>query len=267
MARFRQSFFDSPPIGPFTRNTNSIQSAGLVAWWPPLRFPGINYGIPDMAGSSNALQQGALGWVYDPDIGWAPDYVANTANFLLAGAGSALNPTTAMTISAWINPDNVANEQILVDRDTSGGRSYSLRIKGTKLYLLVGTTSSLNSVGPALSIGVPYLLMVSGDATQGWIGYVNGVYAGAGAWTAPAATASINRIGRGGYAYFELPFNGRIGDVRIYNRALSAAEVWQLYDPITRWELYQPARRWWTAGVTGAAPPAGRRRSWATIIG
>jgi hypothetical protein len=32
--------------------------------------------------------------------------------------------------------------------------------------------------------------------------------------------------------------DGYIDDVRVYNRALSDAEVWQLYDPATRWDLY-----------------------------
>ena len=35
-------------------------------------------------------------------------------------------------------------------------------------------------------------------------------------------------------------FTGKIGDVRIYNRALSPAEIWAMYDPATRWELYAP---------------------------
>jgi len=45
---------------------------------------------------------------------------------------------------------------------------------------------------------------------------------------------------------------GYIGDVRLYNRALTAAEVWQLYDPATRWELYAPLRKWWAIGAAAA---------------
>jgi hypothetical protein len=38
--------------------------------------------------------------------------------------------------------------------------------------------------------------------------------------------------------------NGTIADVRVYNRALTDAEVWELYDPRSRWDLYwQPNTR------------------------
>jgi hypothetical protein len=39
-------------------------------------------------------------------------------------------------------------------------------------------------------------------------------------------------------------WSGQIADVRLYNRALSDAEVWALYDPRSRWDLYwQPNTR------------------------
>ncbi len=38
-------------------------------------------------------------------------------------------------------------------------------------------------------------------------------------------------------------FEGIIGPVMLYNRAISPAEIWALYDPRTRWELYAPQVR------------------------
>ncbi len=65
--------------------------------------------------------------------------------------------------------------------------------------------------------------------------------------TGPAVTADI---------LYE--FNGQIGPVSLYNRALSAAEIWSLYDPQTRWELYQPPRPmvWWMPPATTSAIPS-----------
>lgn len=41
-------------------------------------------------------------------------------------------------------------------------------------------------------------------------------------------------------------FKGTLGDTRVYNRALAASEIWQLYDPQTRWELYaMPRPQYW----------------------
>lgn len=47
-------------------------------------------------------------------------------------------------------------------------------------------------------------------------------------------------------------YNGRLADVRMYSRALNAAEMWSLYDPDTRWELYRPAptQIWWIPPAT-----------------
>lgn len=54
---------------------------------------------------------------------------------------------------------------------------------------------------------------------------------------------------------------GWYADFRVWDRALSAAEVWALYDPATRWDLY------WVPGRTlyfdaGAAPPGGTAKPW-----
>jgi hypothetical protein len=266
MARFRQSYWGAnPPVGPFEINRASMQGMGLVGWYPPGAFPNMAGGIPNMAGGDRAAVVGSLGWVYDPVMGWGPDYVASTANYINCGNSPALNPTTAMSITAWINADSVA-EQYLVDRDSETGRSYSMRIYANRLYLLIGITGLLGGLGPILETGKTYLLGVSGNATQGWTGYTNGVYFGAGAWVAPSATTTTTKIGRGGYSGYEAPYNGRVGDVRIYNRALSGAEHWQLYDPQTRWELYKPLQRMWAVGAIGTPPAGGSARSWVVWI-
>lgn len=48
-----------------------------------------------------------------------------------------------------------------------------------------------------------------------------------------------------------------IGPVSLWNRALSAAEMWALYDPATRWELYVPPKPmfWWIPPITGGILP------------
>jgi hypothetical protein len=68
--------------------------------------------------------------------------------------------------------------------------------------------------------------------------YVDGILAGsaAGDGNIKAGTLTELRIGARGnnVAYWR----GDIADVRIYGRALTAADAWQLYAPQTRWELY-----------------------------
>ena len=52
-------------------------------------------------------------------------------------------------------------------------------------------------------------------------------------------------------------FDGWMSEVRLYNRALSASEVWNHYNPPTRWELKQPRNRIRYFYVDQAVPPAG----------
>jgi hypothetical protein len=60
--------------------------------------------------------------------------------------------------------------------------------------------------------------------------------------------------------------DGEFCDLRIYNRALSSAEVWALYDPRTRWDLYQqPTRRLWID--TAAAPATGGHPQYLPLLG
>ena len=54
-----------------------------------------------------------------------------------------------------------------------------------------------------------------------------------------SATAGASNTGTGVYFGngYNGYFSGRIEGVRIYNRALTASEVIQIYNPVTRWEL------------------------------
>ena len=71
--------------------------------------------------------------------------------------------------------------------------------------------------------------------------YVDGVLR-AGPQAIGFATAEATIVGGGGHPSGTGP-NGRLHEGRIYNRALSPGEVWELFDPRTRFDLYQPWRR------------------------
>jgi hypothetical protein len=78
--------------------------------------------------------------------------------------------------------------------------------------------------------------------------------------------AALTLYSGGSYTYLGLRadasifFDGMMDDVRFYNRGLSAAEIWHLYDPATRWQLYAPIRRWWALSAASGLrwPVVGR---------
>ena len=57
--------------------------------------------------------------------------------------------------------------------------------------------------------------------------YINGVLDNSGSTTPYANTGIKYRIGTINTGHF--PFNGKIDDVRIYDKVLSSGEIWQLY--------------------------------------
>lgn len=98
--------------------------------------------------------------------------------------------------------------------------------------------------------GTPYLLAISynsGSTTNDPVSYVNGVGATMTRNTAPSGTLTSsanpytlgNRVGDG-----LRNWDGWLAGVCIWDRILTPAEHWALYDPATRWDLYwQPSTR------------------------
>jgi hypothetical protein len=75
--------------------------------------------------------------------------------------------------------------------------------------------------------------------------YVNGVNVGTDTTTSSGFSTNVVTIGSDqGFDSRTRQFNGWISDVNCWNRALTAAEAWALYDPRSRWDLYwQPNTR------------------------
>ena len=249
------------------------QARGLVAWWPLTALePGAsNVRWLDAAGLSPdhtagywSLQSGtATGFLrmgspaYDSLLG--PCMYFAGSNQWLRTNNPSLNLTT-FTLAAWVRPNftngtgSQANAQILGHplSDTSAVDPYLYYNIGTDssspakfvTRISTGIAGSLTSVTGTTSIalGTPYHVAATYDGTALRL-YVNGIQDGS---SSPSIT-----VGSGStYTYMGSFLNnlggtdwwlGHIGDTRIYNRALSATEVWQLFAPQTRWGLYTPA--------------------------
>ena len=141
------------------------------------------------------------------------------------------NPTgatpTTETFSTWINPAAFSNNIIFEGATTfnSGtpNRYLQLQANGT-IRVLPCNVSYSAATATTLTANRWYHVAWVRDGTSNKI-YINGVQEVDSAITATCATASIH-IGTGGAAN---SFGGKIDDFRIYNRALSATEVKQLY--------------------------------------
>lgn len=147
-----------------------------------------------------------------------------STQYLTVNNSATLNPTSGITLSMWVNgADFGGNKVILKKRHWSP--AYDFSMYGGQL------TFSLNGVG-SVSTPVPttnawHLVTGTYDGSTMKI-YVDGT-----AVTSSAKTGAIATVGEpvviGSSGGFENYFNGKLDDIRLYGRGLSASEVATLY--------------------------------------
>lgn len=234
-----------PARYPYTVNRQSSQARGLKAWFP------FAAGLRGMAGYVRTLT---------PATGTLIDYAAipQIAPFLGIGYGPALYYTCSdvtgiasnvpATLSCWVRPLNIAASVIMALGDTAGWNDTTyVDLTGAGKVRCVQVTNGFAAFGLAESTTVLsdsrwYLVTgVIPNNTSAEI-YVNGRLEHAATFSTVASGApEMLRLGAdfaGANAFI-----GQVADVRVYDRALSASEVWGLYDPATRHELKQPLAR------------------------
>lgn len=190
-------------------------------------------------------------WAFDEGAGpTAADASGNTNNGTLAGAtwttqgrvGSALtfgngthvavpdraslDLTAALTLEAWVNPTAVNGYRMIVNKTTTGQpTNYYLTIVDGILsfgFYSGGWREHFATVGPTVGAWSHVAATYSDVANQVRL-YLNGSEVLSATETASLATnAEQLRIGIG---FSNEGFAGRIDEVRVYARALTAAEV------------------------------------------
>jgi hypothetical protein len=143
-------------------------------------------------------------------------------------------PTNDFTFSAWANTNNVASQYNMITTiaKSGSGRIY-LTFEYNKLfYYDFGSTVSLASSVGSISNNTWYHCLITKSSTDGIKLYLNGnlVDSNAATTSNPTNGTGQNRIG-----HYYTPtsigyFNGKIDQVRIFDRALTAGEVTQLYN-------------------------------------
>ena len=215
--------------------SNAVISNGLVGYWTfdgaTTTWSSATAGITgDLSGNFNTGTLTNMNRATSPVVGkigqglkfdGVDDYV-NVLNISFAA-------TT--TWSAWVKKTSNTGYAAFISA-TEGGRDYVLRndVSGTKFDFVWAYSGEGwgDVISPsAYPINQWFNVLVTHDSTTLKM-YVNGSLVVSGAATANNPISGIN-IGRRAYdsAYY---FPGLIDDVRIYNRALSASEVLQLYN-------------------------------------
>jgi hypothetical protein len=148
------------------------------------------------------------------------------------GNDASLDPTTEMSIGVWFKTGATGVAQTIYYSYLSNADAIEFRIRNDKLE--VRTNASVSWTSFPFITGVTnvvdgewhYGVFVLSNSGQTLTLYLDGVSDGTTTGDAVSGFSPIiNRIGKGSTQ----KFNGMLDDVRVYNRALSADEVKQLY--------------------------------------
>lgn len=241
-------FVPHKPRWPFTLNRESKQARGLIGWWPgaapggPTLFDLSGYGKHGTLTNFASPYTATSGWIRGLDGGSAL-YCDGTDDFV--NVGDNFGGMTAMSVALWFQTPSIPGVDV---RAVAGKWGNEAAFDSSDAWVLnYGVFQGIRWF-----LGGPNAGAVSGtmltNTTYHAVGtydgaavklYVNGVLA-----ASNAASGTINAAsGTNCYIGGEVASSGGgkligwVDDVKIYNRALSATEVWRQYDPKTRWEL------------------------------
>jgi len=153
-------------------------------------------------------------------------------DYVDAGNGASLNITEALTLEAWIKITAFTNNPAVIVQKYSGvyGYNFDIYTQGPRFLIRDSSGTRYDApYPPTLSLNTWYHLVVTYQTGGSFYSYVNGVqYGPTSASSLPIGT-SVTPLRIGSYNDVTRIFNGLIDEVRIYNRALSAAEVLASY--------------------------------------
>ena len=234
----------TPPNGLFALNRASPQMRGLASWWPSNGQPNGAGVVMDRAGSNHGTRSGSVTTLPLGEFGTVLDFPGGGSDYITL----ANQDFDQITVTAWIwsSSSNEAGFNHIISRHPDwflshgGGSGIRFNINGiAEAYAASGYTGVSNQ----------WCHLAATYDKVNITGYLNGIQTGSPtAYSNPIGSSGTQRMGAYGGGGFN--WVGRMADVRIYNRALTAAEIWQIYAPQTRWQLYQP----WPLPMTSIVP-------------
>ncbi|MDP2587110.1 MAG: LamG domain-containing protein [Candidatus Komeilibacteria bacterium] len=217
-------------VGNWSLAQEDLKSATVIADKTPNNYQGTI-----TAGASAGFvadQRGVSASAYDFSSSYV-DFGTSLRNIF--------NSATKITLTAWIRADSfpaVGGRVFQQERlDIGDAGQFMVRTVNASGELVVnvsdGTNSEQASAG-IISINTWYFVTAVYDGSTGLKIYLDGELKDTQTATNPATlgtseTNAKGRIGSTGKADGLRPWDGRISDVRIYNRSLSISEITQLY--------------------------------------
>ncbi len=204
----------------------------LLSWW---RFDeGEGDTAEDSIGGNDGTVYGAS-WTTEGQIDGALDF-DGIDDYVDCGDNEDFDSpstTNALTISAWVYPETVSGRQGIISKWLANERAYLLELYDDEVEFALGYNngSSYKVLYASASLQTERWYHLAGiyDGSSMAI-YVNGVPVNETEWsTAPSSTSANFHIGDLQYTSARRYFEGKIDDVRMYDRALTDEEIQRLY--------------------------------------
>ncbi|MEK7180032.1 MAG: LamG domain-containing protein, partial [Patescibacteria group bacterium] len=197
-----------------------------------------NRGI--IVGTPGVWITGKLGKAYD--FQQVNGSCSTGSNCINAGSAASLDNIRQITVMAWIAPDDVGDTSAgsIVTKYGCGTDGWELKLDTTSRFAFsyqwtggIGRWRTTNNLSPFFGTTFQHVAVTynSAASTNDPILYYNGASVAVSETNTPASSpdndaANNLHIGIGCGTY---EFDGRIDEVRVYNRILSAAEIKTLY--------------------------------------
>lgn len=200
--------------------TVTAQPLGLVAAY------GFNEGtgtvVADQSGGTNNGTIGTATWTSGGKYGNALTFNGTSARVTVADA-SALDLTNAMTLEAWVRPTALGGWRDVIYKGAND--IYYLMASSDNSTPALGGTFAPAAVRGGASLPLNSWVHLAGTYDGATLRlFTNGVQVSSLAQSGPIQT-STGALTIGGDSTYGQYFAGQIDEVRIYNRALSAAEI------------------------------------------
>ncbi len=177
---------------------------------------------------------------------------------------ASLNPT-AITINTWLRITTTGNYLAYTRKATAAGSGYSFQFfvktsgAGVVLANYVTTTGGTPSTDglamTPLSINTWYMVTTTYDSTDGIKTYVNGVLAQSNSAAGNLITTNTGAVQIGGDTFDNSYWPGDLDEFGIWNRALTLAEIKQLYNATFGLQYnFAPTRVYLTSGSSWTVP-------------
>jgi hypothetical protein len=181
--------------------------------------------------------QGNTSWTSDvPPTDFANPYALSfdgSGDYVEVPHNNSLNPVKELTLAAWVKLANPGDDQKIVGMGTTSA-GYTLGVDGSNLYPYFwdSTGAAYSFHAGSISANTWTHLAVTWQTGGQMIGYIGGTeVTRITASTKPIGSTTMPlRIGVAPWDPGQFAVNGLIDEVRVYNRALSPAEIQALAD-------------------------------------